>query len=147
MTPQTPRQGEVWVVKFDPTIGSEVRKTRPALVVSADDIGLLPLRIVVPITGWDEAYSNFPWFIPLPSNAANGLVKPSAADAFQIKSISKERFVRGGLQGGRQGWCVRFVERLGVITAAQFASVVLAVITCLEPRDDLESPLSSLYSN
>ena len=127
MNPTTPKQAEIWLVNFDPTVGSEVRKTRPALVVSADDIGLLPLRIVVPITSWDETYSNFPWFVLLTPTSTNGLVKPSGADTFQIKSVSKERFV----------------ERLGEITGEQFATVLSAILICLEPREDLEVPNSS----
>lgn len=127
MNTPTPKQGEIWVIRFDPTIGSEVRKTRPALVVSADDIGLLPLRIVVPITSWDNAYTNFPWFVSLKPTADNGLVKPSAADAFQIKSVSQDRFER----------------KLGVVTASQFGAILAAITTCLEPRDDLEVSPSS----
>src|SRR5690606_6557581 len=63
---KTPQQGEIWVVNFDPTRGAEIKKPRPARVVSADDIGVLPLRIVVPITQWDASRSNLPWFVPLP---------------------------------------------------------------------------------
>ena len=44
-----PSRGEIWLVDFDPSIGSEIRKVRPALVVSLDSIGRLPLRLVVPI--------------------------------------------------------------------------------------------------
>jgi mRNA interferase MazF len=46
------RRGEVWWVELDPTIGSEIRKTRPCLVVSPD-IMIAGLRtvIVAPLTG------------------------------------------------------------------------------------------------
>ena len=45
------RRGEVYWVNLDPTIGSEIRKTRPALVVSPDDMNdALPRVIVAPIT-------------------------------------------------------------------------------------------------
>lgn len=47
-----PKRGEVWLVNFDPALGSEIRKFRPALVVSVDTIGRLPLRLVVLITDW-----------------------------------------------------------------------------------------------
>lgn len=46
------RRGEVYRVILEPTIGTEIRKTRPALVVSADDMNhTLPQVIVAPITG------------------------------------------------------------------------------------------------
>ncbi len=45
------RRGEVYWVNLDPTVGSEIKKTRPALVVSPDDMNAaLPLVIVAPIT-------------------------------------------------------------------------------------------------
>jgi mRNA interferase MazF len=86
-----PRQGEVWWVNFDPTVGAEIRKRRTAVVVSQDGIGRLPLRIVVPITGWDDRFANYPWVVRLKHSAANGLSKESAADTFQVKSVSIER--------------------------------------------------------
>lgn len=58
----TPRRGETWLVDFDPAVGSEIRKVRPALVVSLDAVGRLPLRLVVPITDWKSHYAGFPWF-------------------------------------------------------------------------------------
>lgn len=47
-----PRQGEVWWTQLDPTRGGEIRKTRPALVVSNDGLHRLPLglALVVPLT-------------------------------------------------------------------------------------------------
>jgi mRNA interferase MazF len=44
-------RGDVYWVNLDPTIGSEIQKTRPALVVSPDDMNtLLPRVIIAPIT-------------------------------------------------------------------------------------------------
>ena len=39
------KQGEVWIINLDPTIGSEIKKARPAIVVSDNALGKLPLRI------------------------------------------------------------------------------------------------------
>src|SRR5437879_1818110 len=90
---QTPQRGEIWLVDFDPAIGAEIRKARPAVVMSVDSIGRLPLRIVVPITDWKSAYSVYAWFVPLPATPGNKLHKESGADAFQVKSVSENRFV------------------------------------------------------
>jgi mRNA interferase MazF len=46
------RRGEVWLINLDPTVGSEIQKTRPAVIVNDDAIGILPLRVIVPITAW-----------------------------------------------------------------------------------------------
>ena len=110
-----PSRGEIWLVDFDPSMGSEIRKVRPALVVSLDSIGRLPLRLVVPITDWKPHYSTFPWFTEIPAGAANGLIKDSGADAFQTKSLSLARFVRF----------------LGVVTLEQLDAVASGVALCV----------------
>ena len=47
-----PKRGEVWLVDFDPAIGAEIQKVRPAVIINVDSIGRLPLRMVVPVTDW-----------------------------------------------------------------------------------------------
>ena len=89
-----PQRGEIWLIDFEPAVGAEIRKIRPALVINLDTIGRLPLRIVVPMTDWQPHYARFPWFVKLPATLANGLAKESGADAFQTKSIAETRFVR-----------------------------------------------------
>ena len=88
------RKGEIWQINLDPTIGAEIRKTRQAVIISEDAISILPLRVVVPLTDWKERYSVAPWMISITPDIQNGLAKPSAADAFQIRSISQDRFVQ-----------------------------------------------------
>ena len=87
-----PRRGEVWMVSFNPQSGAEIGKTRPAVVISLDSIGVLPLRIVVPITEWSPRYAKLPWMVNLKPANNNGLSKESAADTFQVKSVSLDRF-------------------------------------------------------
>jgi mRNA interferase MazF len=77
------RRGEVWLINLDPTIGAEIRKTRPAVIVNDDAVGLLPLKVIVPITEWKDRYGVAPWMVRLDPNPVNGLDKLSAADAFQ----------------------------------------------------------------
>jgi mRNA interferase MazF len=88
------RRGEVWLINLDPTVGSEIQKTRPAVIVNDDAIGILPLRVVVPVTAWQERYAVAPWMVRLDPDPENGLNQPSAADAFQVRSVSQIRFVR-----------------------------------------------------
>lgn len=110
-----PRRGEVWLVDFDPAIGAEIRKVRPAVVISMDSIGRLPLRMVVPVTDWKPLYASFPWFVELPATTSNGLAKDSGADCFQTKSVSETRFVR----------------RLGVVTTSQVDDIASAIGLCV----------------
>jgi mRNA interferase MazF len=86
-------RGEVWRINLDPTIGAEIRKTRPVIIVSDDEIGILPLKVIVPVTDWNERYNEAVWMTKIESNSENGLSKTSAADAFQVRSVSQERFV------------------------------------------------------
>ena len=87
-------RGEVWLINLDPTVGAEIRKTRPAVIVSSDDVGILPLRVIVPLTSWRERYAQAPWLVRVAPSADNGLEHTSAADAFQVRSVSEARFVR-----------------------------------------------------
>lgn len=87
-------RGEIWLINLDPTIGSEIKKTRPAVIVNDDTIGILPLKIIVPITEWKKVYSDIPWLISIKPNTKNGLEKLSAADTFQVRSVAEERFTQ-----------------------------------------------------
>ncbi len=69
----TPKRGDVWLVNFNPTVGAEIRKVRPAVVVTVAGIGRLPLQIVVPLTDWKPHYANASWLVPVPASATNGL--------------------------------------------------------------------------
>ena len=114
-TAPPPARGDIWLVNFDPAVGAEIRKLRPALVVSVNAIGRLPLRMIVPITDWKAAYASYPWFVFIPASRTNGLNKDSGADAFQAKSISLHRFDR----------------RLGMATEAQVDGAASAIALCV----------------
>ncbi|UPT67743.1 MAG: type II toxin-antitoxin system PemK/MazF family toxin [Sphingobacteriales bacterium JAD_PAG50586_3] len=85
---------EIWLVEFNPTIGAEIKKRRPAIIVNDNAIGILPLRIVVPITDWNERYNTADWMVKLVMSAENNLTKDSVADCFQVKSLSTDRFAK-----------------------------------------------------
>ncbi len=110
-TAPTPKRSEVWLVDFDPAVGAEIRKARPAVVVSLDAVGRLPLRVVVPLTDWKPQYATYSWFTLIPASAANGLTKDSGADAFQVKSVSQNRFV----------------QRFGAVTSAEMDAIAAAI--------------------
>jgi len=112
---RNPHRGEVWLVRFEPSIGAEIQKTRPAVVIDLEEIGRLPLRIVVPITDWKEIYSNYVWFVYVSPSATNGLTKDSGADAFQVKSLATERFA----------------QQIGRLSDEEVNEIAIAVALCI----------------
>lgn len=87
-----PKRGEVWRVRLEPVVGSEQDKTRPVVVLSAGNIGRPTVYVCVPITDFQNAHAVLNWCVPIAPDAANGLTKPSTADASQIRALDAERF-------------------------------------------------------
>jgi mRNA interferase MazF len=90
----TMSKGEVWLVDLSPTVGDEIRKTRPVVIVNNDAVGILALRVIVPITAWQPKFQKCHWMVPLDPDGTNGLDKASIADTFQVRSLSVQRFSR-----------------------------------------------------
>lgn len=111
-------QGEVWLVKFYPQVGSEISKLRPAVVVSHDTIGKLPLKTIVPITDWKKNYVHYPWILQIKTDKDNGLSKTSAIDCFQVKNFSNERLV----------------EKLGIIDDVLLEDIHQTIAKTLNPN-------------
>lgn len=96
-----PLRGEVHLVRLDPTLGSEIRKTRPCLIVSPDELNLhLRTAVVAPMTTGGQAY---PWRIACRFQRRAGFV---ALD--QLRTVDRERLVK----------------RLGRLTPAAVAAVL-----------------------
>lgn len=98
---ETPRRGEVWWVAFDPSTGGEIRKTRPAVIISNDVANRRLNRVqVVPVTSSTERVY-----------AAEALIavggQPGKAMADQITTASKARLGR----------------RIGLLSASDMAAV------------------------
>ena len=108
-------RGEIWLVQLDPTIGTEISKTRPAIIVNDDAIGILPLKVIVPATDWKVPFATRPWMVRLEPNADNGLSKLSGADAFQVRSVSE----------------TRLTKRLGKLDAATMTAIAAALAIVL----------------
>ena len=89
-----PHRGEIWLVNFDPTIGTEIRKKRPAVIVSSDAVGRLPIKLVAPITDWKSYFGENLWHVRIDPNSENGLSKLSAIDTLQLRGMDEQRFIR-----------------------------------------------------
>lgn len=88
------KQGEIWLVNLDPTIGAEIRKTRPCVIVSDDVVGVLPLKIIAPLTDLKTRYCTVPWMVVIKPDNVNNLTKPSALDLFQVRCVAEQRLVK-----------------------------------------------------
>lgn len=75
---------------------------------------VLQLKVVVPITDAVRVIKD--WHVIFSTNSGNGLTKESAADCFQVKSISKKRLVK----------------RLGILSEAELSQVKLSLMKVLD---------------
>lgn len=80
-----PKRGEVWWVSFDPSIGGEIQKTRPAIILSNDIANIHLNRVqIVPLTSNVEKLYPAEAYVTL-----NG--KRSKAMADQLATVAKQR--------------------------------------------------------
>jgi mRNA interferase MazF len=86
-------RGEIYLVNFDPTIGSEIRKTRPALIIQNNVANKhSPITIVAAITSkYDD--NLYPTEVLIPMNEG-GISQDSIVLLNQIRSIDCQRLVR-----------------------------------------------------
>jgi mRNA interferase MazF len=87
------RRGDIWTVNLDPTIGSEIRKSRPVVVISSDAVGVLPIKLVAPLTEWRDYLAQNIWHVKVIPDSSNGLMKTSAVDTLQLRGVDTQRFV------------------------------------------------------
>ena len=82
----TPQRSEIWWVRLDPTLGSEIKKTRPCLVIGANVLNERRRTVVViPLSTSPQAAP--PLLVPV---ACEG--RPAVAVVDQIRAVSRERF-------------------------------------------------------
>ena len=113
----TPRRGEIWLVDLTGGTGAEQTKVRPAIVISSDSVrGGLPLKVLVPLTTWNESFRGKVWHKQILPSRLNGLDNSSSADAMQVRSVAVARFQR----------------KLGMLSATELQDVVAAVAIVLE---------------
>jgi mRNA interferase MazF len=106
-----PRRGEIYLTALDPTVGREIQKTRPALVVQNDVSNRLSgLTLIAPITSTVRFPLN-PVHVLLPADARTGLSVTSVALFNQIRAVDR----------------VRLIQRLGRIDSAMLELVDEAI--------------------
>lgn len=102
-----PRRGEIFLVGFDPSIGHEIQKTRPAVIIQNDISNQhSPITIVAAVSS-QFATPPYPREVPIAIGGKTGLSKPSAVILNQIRSVDR----------------ARLQKRLGVLDAATMRKV------------------------
>ncbi|ELL8831053.1 type II toxin-antitoxin system PemK/MazF family toxin [Campylobacter jejuni] len=88
------KYGELWIADFEPQVGEEITKKRPALILSNNLFNSnQKLVFVVPLTAWQDKFYKGIWFLKIDKNATNNLNVDSAINCSQIKSFSKDRLI------------------------------------------------------
>lgn len=96
-----PRRGDVHLISLDPTRGRKIKKTRPCVVISPDELNAhLQTVIVAPLTSSGKPY---PFRVPCVFENKHGLIVLD-----QIRTVDRERLVR----------------RLGTVSAAELDSTL-----------------------
>ena len=87
-----PRRGAVYLVNLDPTIGSEIKKVRPAVIIQ-NDVGnqYSPTTIVAPVTSGEAAIYPVEVAVKTPEG---GLTYNSLILLSQIRTLDKSRLVK-----------------------------------------------------
>jgi mRNA interferase MazF len=109
-TPSPPHRGDVYLVALDPTRGHEIRKTRPCLIVSPDELNHhLGTAIIAPMTTSGRAY---PFRIPCTFRRKKGFVVLD-----QLRTVDRERLRK----------------RQGALAPSTLSAVLLALAELFEP--------------
>ena len=97
-------RGEIWLVNLDPTVGSEIKKARPCVVVSPAEMhDHLRTVIVAPMTTKSRAA---PFRIPITHGGKKGLILLD-----QLRAVDKSRLT----------------QKLGVVSAKTLASTLITL--------------------
>ena len=112
-----PKRGEVWYVVMDPTVGAEMQKTRPFVVLSSDSLhtGGLPLRTGAPITSWKPGKESLAHVRIKPSKT-NGLKGEGVVSVLQLRGLD----------------VLRFRNRIGRLTDEELQEVCAGVAALIE---------------
>lgn len=86
---------DIVLVDLEPTRGSEIKKTRPCIVVSPDIINHNSRTIIIcAITHYDERKARSFFFVPVSAGSPGGLDKDSLINTQQIRTIDKVRIIK-----------------------------------------------------
>jgi mRNA interferase MazF len=117
------RLGSIWLVSFDPSVGSEIRKTRPAIIISGTVFNQRRKVTVLPITSSNPDSKLLPVVVPVDPNTENGLTTNSYVVCIDPMTFDKQRLIR----------------QLGILESAKIQQIQSILCAYLE-LDSLVSP-------
>ena len=88
------RLGSIWLVSFDPSIGTEIRKTRPAVIISGTAFNQRSKVTVLPITSANPSDRLLPVIVPLVPSVTNGLSSNSFVVCIDPMTFDKRRLIQ-----------------------------------------------------
>ena len=88
------RLGSIWLVSFDPSIGTEIRKTRPAVIISGTAFNQRSKVTVLPITSANPSDRLLPVIVPLVPSSTNGLSSNSFVVCIDPMTFDKRRLIQ-----------------------------------------------------
>jgi mRNA interferase MazF len=88
------RLGSIWLVNFDPSIGTEIRKTRPAMIISGTLFNQRRKVTVLPITSSAPDSRMLPVVVSIDPDLTNGLTTDSFIVCIDPMTFDKQRLVK-----------------------------------------------------
>jgi len=88
----------------------------PAVVISSDSVGKLPIKLIAPITDWKTYFSSNFWHVKIEPNSINRLNKDSAIDTLQLRGADLQRFIR----------------KLGSVSEITMVEIIASIATVIE---------------
>ena len=85
-------------------------------MISADAMGNVPVKIVVPLKSWQDRFADWDWVVRIEPTQANGLKRVEAADVMQVKSFDTGKFI----------------ELQGRLSAAEMGDITAALVIVVE---------------
>jgi mRNA interferase MazF len=86
---------DIVLVKLDPTVGSEIKKTRPCVILSPNLINHNSKTVLIAaITHFDENKAVSPLFVPILASGSTGLTKKSLVTLMQMRTIDISRIIK-----------------------------------------------------
>jgi mRNA interferase MazF len=116
------RLGSIWLVSFDPSIGTEIQKTRPAIIISGTAFNQRRKVTVLPITSSSPDRALLPVVVPVAPTNENGLTTDSFIVCIDPMTFDKRRLIR----------------QLGVLEQASIKQVQSILLSYLE-LDSIDS--------
>ncbi len=111
----SPKRGDIYWINLDPTIGAEIKKTRPGVIISpnaANQSG--PLLIVAPITKAEGKKVHFHEIL-LPKETAN-LQYDSKIKVFQLRCVDKKRLSKSKIGSISMDQIKKLDEKIRIVT-------------------------------